>query len=143
MYIEHFIQNIKKSAEQNSSIFQISDPVQEESIIELENRLVKQIPDQIKSFYRICNGLIVQKPVLEIKPIEKLQIDDKGMLVFAVFNEAHFICFDTNSINAAAQWDILNYETGYLVTMTMASFWSNKVFAWLNKQRTIWKEEIY
>ena len=30
-------------------------------------------------------------------------------------------------------------DTGDCVTLTMASFWSNKVFAWVDKRRPIWE----
>jgi hypothetical protein len=29
------------------------------------------------------------------------------------------------------------------VTLTMASFWSNKIFGWLDRKRHIWEPEDY
>lgn len=89
------------------------------------------------------NGLIVEKPALAIRALDELEIDNKGLMHFAVFDNKHIIAFDTNSINNAEQWNIVNRDTGYLVTLTMASFWANKIWAWLISQRTIWKEEFY
>ena len=47
--------------------------------------------------------------------------------------------FDLRRRNDAEQWDILNVDTGFRVTLTMASFWSNKVLAWVDKRRAVWE----
>ena len=101
------------------------------------------MPQQVKWFYLLCNGLKVEAPPLEIKSIEDLYTDKTGKIIFAIFDKRHRICFDVSKNNAASQWDILNYDNGFIVTLTMASFWTNKIFAWLDKRRTIWKEETY
>lgn len=50
-------------------------------------------------------------------------------------------CFDTQELNKANQWDILEYHSKYLVTLTIGSFLLNKVWAWLDKGRVIWEDE--
>ena len=37
--------------------------------------------------------------------------------------------------------DILEYQSKYLVTLTIGSFLLNKVWAWLEKGRAIWENE--
>jgi hypothetical protein len=87
--------------------------------------------------------LKVETPPLEIKSIEDLEADNTGKIIFAVFDKKHRICLDISKTNSASQWYILNYDTGFVVTLTMASFSTNIIFAWLDKKRTIWKEETY
>ena len=55
--------------------------------------------------------------------------------------EKHLFCFDTQKLNKAGQWDILEYQSKYLVTLTIGSFLLNKVWAWLEKGRAIWENE--
>ncbi len=61
-------------------------------------------------------------------------------LLFARIGE-HVFCFDFQSGNAANQWDIIEYTSKYLVTLTIGSFLLNKVWAWLDKGRAIWEKE--
>ena len=51
--------------------------------------------------------------------------------------------FDTRSRNDADPWDIVTVDTGFLVTLTMASFWSNKVLAWVDSRRPVWRREVH
>ena len=57
--------------------------------------------------------------------------------------ENHLFCFDTQNFNNANQWDILEYKSKYLVTLTIGSFLLNKVWAWLEKRRAIWENESF
>ena len=57
--------------------------------------------------------------------------------------EKHLFCFDTQKLNKAGQWDILEYQSKYLVTLTIGSFLLNKVWAWLDKGRAIWENESW
>lgn len=65
---------------------------------------------------------------------------DNRYLPFARI-EKHLFCFDTQKLNKASQWDILEYHSKYLVTLTIGSFLLNKVWAWLDKGRVIWENE--
>jgi hypothetical protein len=38
------------------------------------------------------------------------------------------------------QWDIVA-SNGYRITFTMASFWTTKIWAWVEKRRAIWQDE--
>ena len=53
------------------------------------------------------------------------------------------IVFDKTSINDAGEWNIINRETGFVITKTLSSFLNNKIWAWLDRSRCIWNEEIY
>ena len=53
------------------------------------------------------------------------------------------IVFDKTSINEAGEWNIINRETGFVITKTLSSFLNNKIWAWLDRSRCIWNEEIY
>ena len=63
-------------------------------------------------------------------------------LQFAIIDDI-IIAIDIQKTNEAKEWNIINYNTKYLITKTLESFFSNKVWAWLDRQRTIWKEEVY
>lgn len=143
MHTNHFIQNLEKRANITGLKFQVGKPAIESAFVAFEERNGITMPQQVKWFYLVCNGLNVEAPPLEIKSIEDLITDETGKIIFAIFDKRHHICFDVSKNNAASQWDISNYDTGFIVTLTMASFWTNKIFAWLDKQRTIWKEENY
>jgi hypothetical protein len=143
MNINHFILNIEKRSNKNGLRIQVGKPAIESAIKAFEERNGIKIPQQVKWFYQKCNGLNVEDPALNIKPIENLNKDEADKIIFAIFREKHRICFDISKNNAASQWNILNYDTGFLITLTMASFWTNKIFAWLDNQRTIWKEETF
>lgn len=67
---------------------------------------------------------------------------DNRFLPFAQI-ENHVFCLDTQKLNCANQWNILEYHTKHLVTLTIGSFLLNKIWAWLDKGRTIWKDESY
>ena len=141
MHIDNFIPNLEKRSEKYGLNFQVGKPAIETAIGAFENRNEIKIPEQIKWFYQKCNGLRIEDPPLDIESIENLDADETGKIVFAIFDKMHRICFDISRTNAASQWDILNYDTGFVVTLTMASFWTNKIFAWLDNKRAIWKEE--
>ena len=143
MHIDHFIPNLEKRSVKYGVNFHAGKPAIEQAIGAFEERNEIKMPEQVKWFYEKCNGLKVEAPALEIKSIENLDTDETGKIIFAIFDKKHRICFDVSKTNAASQWDILNYDTSFVVTLTMANFWTNKIFAWLDNKRTIWKEETY
>lgn len=109
------------------------------SVIEL--CLGVALPDQARNFYSNFNGLKVDYPGLEIFPLQKLRFVEPNRLYFAVLDNQVRLFFDTSDINSAGQWNIVT-SNGFVVTMTMASFWSNKIWMWLKHRKAIWKEEI-
>ena len=121
-------------------IFHLCDPASEDEISVTERRLAISLPHQIKLSYQHYNGFSVENPPLEILPLNALSYQADSKIHFATFNKSAKVCFDSNSLNQAGQWSILNCQDDYLITLTMASFWSNKVFAWIDKRRKIWTE---
>lgn len=52
------------------------------------------------------------------------------------------IAFDRNKINEAGEWDIINLDSSFVITKTLSSFLNNKIWAWLERSREIWKDEF-
>lgn len=108
---------------------------------EAEQSLAVVFPSQVRDFYQFYNGLRVEEPHLEILSIEEIRYQKAPLLHFATVNREHQVCFDTSRINEAGQWDIVTAD-GHRITLTMASFWSNKLWAWIDKRRHIWESEV-
>ena len=53
------------------------------------------------------------------------------------------ISFDRSVINEAGEWNIVNQNSSYIITKTLSSFLNNKVWAWLERSREIWGEELF
>lgn len=135
MQLENFLTKLQKVNESS-----IRDPIESQKIQDVEKVLNITFPDQIKQFYRACNGVKVLEPKLEILSIEKLNFLAPNKLLFAIVGSRK-LYFDTTQQNEAEQWSIKDYTSDYQVTFTMASFWSNKVWKWINYQKPIWKNE--
>jgi hypothetical protein len=142
MQIEHLKINLQKKSKLIGFTYKLNQPAEKESILLFEEEIGLKIPQQIVMFYENYNGLEVHNPSLTVKPIEELSAGN-DLIPFSVVDEKHEIGFDISKINEAGQWNIVNCTTRYLVTYTMASFWTNKILNWLVKNRTIWKEETY
>ena len=39
------------------------------------------------------------------------------------------------------KWNILNKVSEYEITKTISSFWSNKIWQWLEKENKIWNDD--
>lgn len=120
----------------------ITNGVSSEELKLHEFRLGVIFPEQVKFFYQAINGITVVNPPFEVLDVQNLYRDG-SYIVFCKINEMHRLCFDVSCLNEAEQWDIINYETGYRVTKTIASFWANKMMAWLRKKSEIWAVEKY
>ena len=90
--------------------------------------------------FQYVDGYCIQKDDREI--VFNLVLLDYNYLQFAQINDV-IIAADLRKINEANEWDIINYNTGFVITKTFESFFANKIWAWLDRKRTIWKEEIY
>ena len=90
--------------------------------------------------FQYVDGYCIQKDDREI--VFNLVLLDDNYLQFAQINDV-IIAADLRKINEANEWDIINYNTGFVITKTFESFFANKVWAWLDRKRTIWKEEVY
>ncbi len=142
MNIDHLIGNFEKRRVKKNLVYKIGEPASENQIKNVEAKLEVLFPDQLRMFYSHYNGLKVEEPPLEIFNVEKL-VKINNLIHFSNINKDIKICFDCKELNQAKQWNIINYDDGYRITLTFASFWSNKIWAWIDKKREIWAEEIY
>lgn len=108
---------------------------------EKENSLI--IPEKIKEFYQIINGFETKNPLFEMLPLEKWIKNNDGFIHFATFNNCERIGFDTNRLNTANQWTIVNLANRFELTLSMSSFWSNKIWHWLKDQKKIWEDDFW
>ena len=137
MRIEQFIPNIQKRGIPHRA----GEPADRASLAEAEHRLGQPLPAQLRLFYEHLNGLEIHEPPLIILPIEQLERGPHGCVHFATVDRQHRLVLDLRGLNAAGQWSVVAEESEHLVTLTLASFWSNKVFAWLDARREIWSRE--
>ena len=137
MNIEHFISNLSKRPIE----VRVGAPCGLDALDAASARLGSPLPEQLCSFYLHVNGLDVTDPALQVLPIQELRRSGNGLVRFATLDHRHHLALDATSWNEAGQWSVVSEATGYVVTLTIASFWSNKIFAWLDKKREIWSAE--
>lgn len=122
----------------------VGKPAGEADFSEAEKRLGVSIPEKVKVFYRACDGIKFHEPFLRVLPLSELRFSDKeGMLVFCVLAKDEEIAFDTSELNRADQWSIIGLSENREITVTMASFWSKKIWGWLDNGRPIWSKDEY
>jgi hypothetical protein len=141
MYLSQIPQNLAKLEPSDPNGYWIGDGLTKAEIEGIEAILHVAIPEQIKLFFSTFNGLGVTSPPFEIYPIERWVIKRVNKVEFAQVDGRHALFFDTAMLNQAGQWNIVS-NTGYVVTHTMASFWSNKLWAWVRDRREIWKDDF-
>lgn len=139
MNIQDIGKRLQKLSRVTGTNFAMGIPTSRDAISHAEQRLNVLFPEQIKIFYSNINGLKVEDPKLEIFPIENVEKSSEDRLIFAILAGAHPLYFDLSRTNEANQWDIVA-EDGFVVTKTMASFWSNKIWAWVERRRSILEE---
>jgi len=120
----------------------INDPASSSDIAETEARLGIALSEQVRLFYQTCNGFTAQQRPLQVLPLASLRMEQNGLLPFAIFDNKHRLCFDTGGVNDAGQWNIVEPARTFIVTLTMASFWTIKIFAWLRDGRRIWESDV-
>ena len=101
-------------------------------------------PMSVSDFYLNVKWLKISDPSkFEILSFANLILIDNRYLNFSIIDFDQRICFDTSHFNEAEEWDIVNYESRYIITKTLASYLTNKIWAWLERGRKIWQEEKY
>ena len=140
MHLEQIPSRFQKLSKRRELKYSLAGAASGEDILRAEQRLGISFPEQVKLFYRSFNGLRVEEPQLEVLPIERIDIASPDRLHFATLDGDRRMFFDVSHLNAAGQWDIVA-EDNYRVTFTMASFWTNKIWAWVEKERGIWEDE--
>jgi hypothetical protein len=119
--------------------FRFGDKIDFEKI---ECKLNIKFPEKVKTFYKYNNGLKTYNPDFEIIELNKLHI--KNYLIhFATFDNENFIYFDTKELNRANEWTIIEKNKNYALTLTISSFWSNKIWHWINNRTIIWKDKYW
>lgn len=137
MQLDIFAASLLRRSETRSLEYELRTPKDSSEVVVELSRLVPHWPTPIVEFYQFCDGFQISNPHLDVAPVERLRVDG-GKIPFATFDHQHRVAFDPSSINVADQWDIVNAETGFLVTHTMASFITNKVWAWVDRGKRIW-----
>lgn len=142
-YIEDFIMMLKKHHDKDKITYEVTSTIPFESK-ENEVELNNIIPNNLKELYFQIDGFKISKPrKFELLESSRLTLLDNRYLVFAVFNETEMICFDISHVNDAGELDIINYDNKFLITLTLGSFLMNKVWAWVNRGREVWNEEVH
>jgi hypothetical protein len=104
---------------------------------EAEVRLNVKFPGQVTAFWSAFDGIEVDDPPFKLLPVREMKRGG-DLIVFGVCDRTVRIAFDVSGPNHAGQWSILNAETGYCITFTMASLWSVHMWSWIVKHRPFW-----
>jgi hypothetical protein len=133
----HQITHRFDSLGQQGLVCRLASGASPEAIEQAEARLRIKFPEQAACFWRTFDGLEVDVPPFKILSLSQMRREG-DLVVFCVCDRLVRIAFDLSSLNEAGQWSILNGETGYRITLTMASFWSTHMWTWIVKHRPIW-----
>jgi hypothetical protein len=118
-------------------VYRLAPEATLEEIQTAEARIGLEFPEQVVSFWKAFNGLEVKDPPFKILSLSEMN-REAGLLTFSLGDRTVRIAFDVRGHNEAEQWSIVNADTNYLVTLTMASFWSIHMWNWIIKRRPIW-----
>jgi hypothetical protein len=102
-------------------------------------------PINIEQYISNYTPLVIKRKNrnIELLKISNFELIDNRFLLFSKVNSIEMICFDTNNVNSANEWDIVNYSNNYLITKTIESYLTNKVWAFIDREREFWKQEQY
>ncbi len=99
----------------------------------------KYYEDDEVAIIQSLDGLSIYNDVRKII----FEIKQNDNLISLAKIEKHNISIDISEKNLAGEYNIVNGDTGYIITKTLASFLNNKIWAWLDRGRNIWKIEKY
>ena len=139
MHLDHLVGNFEKRKKKTDLVYIVGQPAGEDRIKETEKRLGVVFPYQVRLFYSSFDGLWVADPPLEIFGLDALARQD-NLIPFSLVDGKIEVAFDCSRINRVDQWDIVNCHDGYVITHTFANYWTNKMFAWIDNRRPIWKK---
>ena len=140
MQLNNFINRLDKIHQSNNAFeYKLGKLIQVSDIMDTEMRLKIVIPNRIKSFYLIANGLKTINPCFELIELNSWIVDN-GLIHFATFDNSNKIYFDIKHLNQANEWTILNKDSNYEITLTISSFWSNKIWHWIEQKKKIWSD---
>jgi hypothetical protein len=140
MNLDDFIKQLEKTKSSTDGFdFCLGGKLEFESLSTFEKRNEIEIPLKIKEFMLVANGLKTFNPDFEIIDFNSWEFRDR-FIHFATFDKKHKIVFDTRKLNSANEWTILNEKDNYEITLTISSFWSNKIWHWLQQRHEIWTD---
>lgn len=142
MRASEFREQLERRRTRDGLAVALGSPASSAEIDSAARRLGIEFPGPVSWFYRAQNGFVVTDPGIEVLSLSELAFDQGRDLPFARLDGRHWLVWRTEGLNTAGQWDIAEKVSGYLVTRTMPSFWSNKVFAWIDQRRRIWTPEV-
>ena len=140
MQLDNFTKRLDKMKTKNPLFnFRLGNPISLSDCTEIENKLHIEIPEKVKEFYQTTNGLITSNPDFEIIEIDSWKIENES-IHFATFNKINKVFFEISKLNNANEWIIINKENGYEITLSISSFWSNKIWHWIENKKMIWAD---
>jgi|TARA_B110000908_G_C9874126_1_gene279652 cell wall assembly regulator SMI1 len=143
MEIEKIGIRLEKIKKLNSNFeYSFGEKISSNNIEFIENKLNLTFPEKVKKFYSFTNGLKTTNPNFEIIELNKLK-KEKALVHFATFDNNKKIYFETEKWNNANEWNIIEKETNYELTKTISSFWSNKIWHWIENKKRIWENEFW
>lgn len=113
--------------------------------IETNSYFIKKykLPNKIIPFYQEILSLDIDKPrKLKLLSPQEFKIIDDKYLLFSIIDNKYLIGFDMRFINEAGEWNIVNIENHFIITKTLSSYLTNKLWAWIDRNRTIWDNEF-
>ncbi len=144
MNIEDFEKSLLKLKDQKNGFdFKIYSKIDLSDFENFERKTELLIPEKIKEFYSTINGFETMNPSFKMLPMKDWQVNENGLIRFATFNELEEVVFDSKSRNSAGQWSIIHRQSGYEITLSLSSFWSNKIWQWIKNEKKIWKEDYW
>lgn len=139
IYVDDFIHRIEKMI----GMGQINAKINFNSKFEYKTEpCISYVPHGISDLYCKLNSLQIINPrQFELLPIEKFKLLNNKYLHFANIDHTVMLGFDISQINEAGEWDIRNISNDFLVTYTLGSFLTTKIWRWINYGKEIWQEE--
>ena len=89
--------------------------------------------------FQYVEGYLIRKE--DRKIVFKLAFLNSSYLQFAQIDNV-IIAADIRKTNEASEWDIINYKTGFVIAKTFESFFVDKIWAWIDQKKAIWKDNI-
>jgi len=139
MHLKDFRRELEKRAAKWEMAYTLHPPASEDQVTETEQRLGVTFHEQVRRFYLFCDGFEICVPHFQVNSISRLSYVRASLIHLATVDHEHRLAFDTSALNEAGQWSVVNVDTGFRVTYTMASIWSNKVWVWVDWGRRIWE----
>jgi hypothetical protein len=140
MNIDNFIKRLDKTRQtQKGFDYILGKQLRVEDFENIEKKLQLKIPARIRDFYLVANGLITINPDFELIEPDNWK-PEKGFIHFATFNKTNNVYFYVIKPNNAKEWTIIDKDTKFEITLTISSFWSNKLWHWIERKKNIWAD---